>query len=349
MASNQLEVVTAIRDMHQEGFIAASLSRLGWKVSYRATDVTSLQEFLTENPDCITVASDDFRGVDTLRSQHLITLRGLAQPLVTGAIQSPVSDAELQHLMNSITQNPDKKVATYPKIDSQVIVLASIGRNVGTTVIATNFAAELALSSRSVLLIDCHAEHPSISSSLSIHGIWERIVESEFGFSATEVADVERIEEVSNLASQYECVVIDLGELRLNSRTSVGNRLPDVLTTWSLKSSERLHLVTDQRLNLNSDVLKLIGTLRTIAEIPYVDRIVKLTETLPKREMDQYKKCSEDELGIQTYIYPHDRRAAQAIRRDPRPLIKTAAKSLLRGQIQSHLGACENRVQSRGR
>jgi ABC-type phosphate/phosphonate transport system substrate-binding protein len=76
---------------------------------------------------------------------------------------------------------------------------------------------------------------------------------------------------------------------------------------------------------------------------------MKLSEITNKREILQLKKSSEDELGIPTFIYPYDRRAIQAIRRDQRPLAQTAAKSVLRAEMQSHLQACENRVQLKAR
>jgi cellulose biosynthesis protein BcsQ len=345
MAKDATTVITAIRDMHQEGFIAAALSRLGWKVSLRATDLHSLSKYIAENPDCLVVASDDFKGIEKIAVRNRILLRGLSQALISGAVVSPISDSELHHLMNSISQGSSEYSVKFPKIETTVFTVASLGRNVGTTIVAINLASEIALQGRSVLLVDCHSAHPSISSYLVLHGLREKIIDTESGFSATEIASAERLLELSERASDFEVVVIDLGELLLSERTTVSGRLSDVLSTWALKSSQRLHIVSDQRDSGNSEFLHRLHTLSRVAEVSYIDRVMKVNEITNKREILQLKKRSEDELGIPTFIYPYDRRAIQAIRRDQRPLAQTAAKSVLRAEMQSHLQACENRMQ----
>ena len=349
MAKDATTVITAIRDMHQEGFIAAALSRLGWKVSLRATDLDSLSKQIAENPECLVVASDDFKGVEKIEVRNRILLRGLSQALVSGAVVSPVSDSELHHLMNSISQGSSEKSVKYPKIETSVITVASLGRNVGTTTVAINLASEIALQGRSVLLVDCHSAHPSISSYLVLYGLREKIIDSEFGFSATEIAGSERLLELSELASDFDVVVIDLGELLLSERTTVGGRLSDVLSTWALKSSQRLHIVSNVSDLGNQELLRRLHALNKVAEVSYIDRVIKLSEITNKREILRLKKSSEDELGISTFIYPYDRKAMQAIRRDQRPLAQIAAKSVLRAEIQSHLQACENRVHLKAR
>jgi MinD-like ATPase involved in chromosome partitioning or flagellar assembly len=349
MANGESAVVTAIRDMHQEGFIAAALSRLGWKVSMRATDLYSLSKYVAENPEILIVASDDFKGIEKIEARNLILLRGLSQALISGAVVSPVSDSELHHLMNSIYRSSTEKSVKYPKIETSVFTIASLGRNVGTTFVAINLAAEIALQERSVLLVDCHSTHPSISSYLSLHGLKEKIMETEFGFSATEISSTERILQVTELASQFDVVVIDLGELLLSEQTSVGGRLSDVLSTWALRSSKRLHLVSDSIFPDNDECFRRLQVLRKVSEVSYIDRVVMFREIMNKREILLLKKSSEDRLGIPVFIYPYDRRAIQAIRRDHSPLAHTAAKSLLRAEIQSHLQACENRVQLKAR
>ena len=144
-------------------------------------------------------------------------------------------------------------------------------------------------------------------------------------------------------------MVIDLGELLLSERTTVGSRLGDVLTTWALKSTQRLHLVSNLNHPGNEESFRKLQTLSKVAEVPYIDRVVIVNEITSKREVLQLKKSSEDELGISTFIYPYDRRAMQAIRRDQRPLAQIATKSVLRAEIQSHLQACEKRVQLKAR
>lgn len=349
MGSEQRSVITAIRDMDREGSIAAALSRLGWRVTYRATDLGSLSKYVSENPDFVIVASDDFRGIDKLGARNRIILRGLSQPLVAGAVESPTSDSELHHLMSSISQGTVEKFISYPKIETAVYTVASLGRNVGATTIALNFAAELAAQGKSLLLIDCHTAHPSISSYLSLHGLREKIIETEFGFSATEAVGIEKISELTTLASNFDAVVIDLGELLVSERTTVGSRVNDVLTTWALKSSVRLHIVSDLRAPVNDELRRRLVSLSKVAEISYIDRVIQLSEITNKRDIHLHKKSSEEELGIPSFIYPYDRRTIQAIRRDQRPLAQIAAKSVLRGEIQKHLQACEKRVQFKAR
>jgi hypothetical protein len=344
MAKDATTVITAIRDMHQEGFIAAALSRLGWKVSLRATDLVSLSKYIAENPDCFILASDDFKGIEKIEVRNRILLRGLSQALVSGAVASPVSDSELHHLMTSISRSNSEKSVNYPKIEASVLTVASLGRNVGTTAVAINLASEIALQGGSVLLVDCHSAHPSISSYLVLHGLREKIIETEFGFSATEIASTERLLELNERASGFDVVVIDLGELLLSERTTVGGRLGDVLTTWALKSSQRLHIVSNLNHPGNDELARRLQILSKVAEVPYIDRVMKLSEITNKREVLQLKKSSEDELGIPTFIYPYDRRAMQAMRRDQRPFAQTAAKSVLRAEIQSHFQACEKPV-----
>jgi hypothetical protein len=110
-----------------------------------------------------------------------------------------------------------------------------------------------------------------------------------------------------------------------------------------------LHIVSNLSNPGNDEIARRLQELSKVAEVSYIDRVMKLSEITNKREILQLKKSSEDEIGIPTFIYPYDRRALQAIRRDQRPLAQTAAKSVLRAEIQSHLQACENRVQLKAR
>jgi hypothetical protein len=343
MADNPHIAVTAIRDMSQEGFIASSLTRLGWKVAHRATDINSLLSFAEQNPDCIIIASDDFKGINQSEKHKILFIRGLTQGLVSKAIDSPRSDPELHQLLQALIHNTDNALESLPPFTSKVYVFASIGRNVGTTTLAINVAAESVADGYRVLLIDADIEYPSFSLNLGLHGLRQRIVETPYGFSATEIDSIQRMREVSEMSAGYDLVILDLGQLRMDERTSSGRRLTDLVTSWAINSAETLYLVCEKRRGVEHQISKVISPIKRVTKVSSVQVVITARAFLGRRERESFIADCQREIESPIHFIPYDRKSIEIMDKDFSPLIACAPKSPVRTVIQQLIHEGEKR------
>ena len=330
-------VATAISDIDQESAIASSLQRLGWRVVERAIDIGGLEHAQSQFPKLQIVASDDFRGIERISLAKLILFRGRGEKAVDGGVPFPSADHELHLLLQSLESEIQPAPRGLSRIVAPTNLIASIGRNIGTTTTAINFAAEFASIGEKVLLIDAHRAHPCIASSFEIHGIRERTSVTPFGFSIAEVGSMARIDEITNESKEFDRVIIDAGELSIESRSAIGRRLDDHLRMWCVQSADALHLLCENRQAKLRLLKRQVEIIPTIAEIRYRDLAIICDEILNRKGLDRLAQSTLDFTQVPTVTYPRDNRALSLLRRDSSPLRYTAPKSTLRRAIQNHI------------
>ena len=330
-------VATAIADIDQESAIASSLQRLGWRVVARAIDIGALERAQSEFPDLQIVASNDFRGIERITLARLTLFRGRGETVIDGGAEFPNADHELHLLLQRQESEFHPATSTISPITVQTHLIASIGRNVGTTTTAINFAAEFAARGEKVLLVDAHLAHPGIASAFETHGIRERTTSTPFGFSITEVGSMARMDEISSDSKEFDRVIIDAGELLIDSRTAIGRRLVDHLRMWSLKSADALHLLSKSHPRNVQEMMYQFELIPTIAQIGYRDHVLVCDEILSRRDLDRLAQSTTQITQVSTMTYPRDNRSIAILRRDSSPLRYTAPKSTLRRAIQNHI------------
>jgi len=230
--SDEKIVITAIKDMAQESFIAAALLRLGWKVVYRATSERTLSERISEYPGALVIASDDFGEVKNGDPGESIILRGRSHPRGLQAHLNPQSDFELEEILR--TRKSLKSERCIPATSATVITIASLGGFTGATTLAISIADHLSRLGKSLLLVDGNRFFPKIASHFQRHNIREQISEIDLGFSLFEARDVEGVLSLARAADNFDFIVIDYGPA--NIARDGGLRSEDLLFSW-LKSS----------------------------------------------------------------------------------------------------------------
>lgn len=235
MDSDVKLVITAIRDMEQEGFIAASLRRSGWEVIYRATSVTALKDKLGEYPKALLLSSDDFGDISEIHQGPAIQLRGKSHPLSASSPLNPQSDLELAEIIR--TQGSATNSRHISATSAKVIAISSIGGRTGATTLAITIAEQLALAGRKVLLVDGNRLHPRIAHHFQLHNIRGEIAETHYGFSICEATDIQGLNSLASEANHFQSIVIDMGSISV-ARVS-GQRIEDLTLTWAINSRAR--------------------------------------------------------------------------------------------------------------
>ncbi len=344
MGELKYRAVTGISNTEQEGFIAASLKRIGWEVVFRATSIEALRRYLDANPDVQLLLSDDFKGIGDFLDLNPIIFRGHSHSSLGVGIDLPNSDHELvQILQDSILQRQGQPVRL-PPYAGNLFAFSSIGRGIGTTTIAFNVAQEIALSGSSVLLIDGNFFHPQVAHLYSLNGLTKAIKVTEFGFSATEIASLERLHAIIADLGRFDYVIVDLGEFLISEQTLGGRRIGDIFLTWTLQSCTQLNLI------LPSDDLQLdqipnkLAFARSIAPSPHIDLIVAASEAIGKRDREKIQHEVREATGLDSFIYPRDMRSLDLVKKASGTLATSAPKSLLRLELITHLAGYQRRI-----
>jgi hypothetical protein len=256
MASDAKLVVTAIRDMEQEGFIAASLRRSGWQIIYRATSVTALKDKLSEYPTALLLASDDFGDINEIHSGPSIQLRGRSHPLKASSALNPQSDLELAEIIRAQSSATHTRYISATSAD--VISISSIGGRTGATTLAITMAEQIAHSGRKVLLVDGNRFHPRISYHFQLHNIRREIAETQYGFSICEATEIQGLNSLASQANHFQSIIIDMGSIP--AMRDGGQRIEDLTLTWA-KNSRARALITARDDDFSIDQIK-----RSLAE-----------------------------------------------------------------------------------
>jgi DNA-binding transcriptional MerR regulator len=251
MDSDVKLVVTAIRDMEQEGFIAASLRRSGWKVIYRATSVTGLREKLNENPTALLLSSDDFGDISEIHQGPVIQLRGRSHPLAASSPLNPQSDLELAEIIRAQASTIQSRHIS--ATSAKVIAISSIGGRTGATIAAITIAEQIAQAGRKVLLVDGNRLHPKIAHHFQEHNIRGEIKETQYGFSISEVTDIQSLNLMASQANHFQSIILDMGST--SAARDGGQRVADLALTWAI-NSQASEIITARDDDFSLDQIK---------------------------------------------------------------------------------------------
>jgi len=329
------EAITAICDISQEGIIAASLIRLGWRVVYRATSDSGLSEAVARFPRAQIVISEDFnvgRNNELTRSTVIATR---AKGRASGTHRDPSSDFELQELLNELLQGRAERKLGIAPCTARLTVIAGVQAGVGTSTIALNLAQESASGGVSTLLLDCNLRHPALASYLDIVHINREILLTKFGFSLGEPTSREALSAFSQAAEGYGKVFVDLGQLSPSLLKYSGARFEDAISTWSLQSARQLILLTRSQ----------PGALKTALDcVKYLEEPPYSIKAMVGIVLDSVKSRRErgaliEQLGSDSSValLSRDLRSIDRCERERSTLAISAPNSLLRKEISSQL------------
>jgi hypothetical protein len=335
--------ITAIRDMKQEGFIAASLQRLGWKVLYRATSIDGLLQQIDEKSDLLIVASDDFRGIERIHEASLIKIRGDAHGVDSPSKLDPRSEHELQKILQTYLHDLQNTGAQLQPFPGKILAFASIGRSVGTSTIALNLAQEIYLQEEATLLVDANFSHPTFARYFDLHGITRISKVSSFGFSVAEIAQIDDLNRLNERSPEFDCLLVDMGQLQISQRTAIGRRLEDCVTSWVLQSMASLHIVTRDNVDDFKELSSALSEIRGIAPLAPIHHIITLNEVLSRREREKRAQTAREITGIEVTLLSRDRKSLERAAAQRSTLAESAPKSLLRNEMVIHLDECGRR------
>lgn len=333
MDSDAKLVVTAIRDMEQEGFIAASLRRSGWEVIYRATSVSALKDKLREYPKALLLSSDDFGDISEIHSGPAIQLRGRSHPLTASSSLNPQSDLELAEIIRK--QGSATNSRHISATSAKVIAISSIGGRTGATTLAITAAEQIALAGRKVLLVDGNRFHPRIAYHFQLHNIRGEIAETPYGFSICEATDIQGLNSLASEANKFQSIIIDLGSIPV-ARVG-GQRIEDLTMTWAINSR------ASQLITARDDDFSIAQITRNLSEEERALRPGEATiflapsKILSRRERKQVIEERSKLLANQVDIFSRDLRSVERMDKSHSTLNFSAPSSPIVSDVARYL------------
>lgn len=315
--------ITAISNISQEGFIATSLHRLGWKLIHRATSLDGLQKALEANPESLLITSTDFRGVQELAPIRLIKLDGMVE----------ISQDQFHELIQNIASPQNEPRSRIKTTGAAMTVVASVGRSVGASTLALNIAQELANQNLSTVLIDGNRDHPYLSSQLSLHGIDREFLRTPFGFAACEVTPHQNLGNFGTSCDSYQHLVMDFGQLIPNEKLLLGLRMNDLLFTWAHHSDGSLLLVSKSDMRSLNELRSTIQRLHDLALRMRTTVLVIPQTVIGNRERSRIQSQLSGDINLEVKVLSHDRRAVVSMEERNTTLSNSAPKSVLRSEI----------------
>ncbi len=329
MAESERLAVTAIRDMHQEGFIAATLTRLGWKVIYRAISPEGLNEFLANNQEALVVQSDDFAQNSMTGSSESILIRGRSLPCVDMATADPQSDFELEELLRNRKSERAEDQFFISATATPILSIFSVGRHVGASSISIGTADFFTQQGEKVLLVDGNTAHPTLARHFTAHNIRTAPQITSAGFSLLEVSELSGLIYLNTIADQYDRIVLDVGQLQLS--VPAGRRVRDQLVSWASHSHARKLICTRTDIGSFEELEQLApqGQQWTIA--------LALSKVKSRRERKDLEAKVAEQFGVPVQSISRDSRAIENMEAQNTTLAIASPKSILLGEIARSL------------
>lgn len=331
MDSAQGRAITAIGDVRNESFVASSLERQGWQVIYRALSYNGLTEFINnlEDKEVTIIIGADFE------SQMDISINlGNESTVKISLIETPTSDYELSELIRSHSQKEQEMWARLPPIP--IVALTSFGRRAGTSTIAINVVHELALLGGRPLLIDAHSRSPFLADQLGLFGINRNPVKIEPGITLFEATSREDFCKVEESISQFDYIVIDIGEAFQPSRAIAGFRQEDYIFQWAVHHAQQM-IVASQVGSIKDQAL--IDRFREFERVALRKNISSFTTfnaMASKRDRERQKGDFERSVGVECRVFSRDDRAVAKAVNLQTTLANAAPKSLFREEISQY-------------
>ncbi|MFM6841091.1 MAG: hypothetical protein ACKOVI_01540 [Candidatus Planktophila sp.] len=329
MAESERWAITAIRDMHQEGFIAASLTRLGWKVIYRATSPEGLDEFLTNNQEALVVQSDDFAQAFLTRPTESVLIRGHSLPSEDSATADPRSDFELEELLRNRKSERAEEQFFISATTTPILSIFSVGRHVGASSISISTADFFTQQGEKVLLVDGNTAHPTLARHFSAHNIRTAPQITSAGFSLFEVSELSGLVNLNTIANQYDTIVIDAGQLQLSF--PAGRRVRDQLVSWTSHSHARPLICT------RTDIASLEELRQATPHGEQWTIALTLSKVISRRERKNLETKVADQFGVPVQSISRDSRAIEKMEAQNTTLAVASPKSILLGEIARSL------------
>lgn len=333
MASDEKLVITAIRDMSQEGFIATSLKRSGWSVIYRATSNSGLSEKLLEYPAALLLLSDDFGFNHGLHQGRAITIRGRSHRVKEPSPLNPQSDFEVAEMIR--TQEADLTVRYISATKAEVIAISSVGGHAGATSVAITIAEQIGQLGRTVLLVDGNRIYPKIASHFQLHNIRGGITSTEYGFSICEATDLQSLTMLAEQAEKFEQVILDLGPHSL--ARAGGQRVEDLLRSWAINSQAREIIVARDESRFRGEISQILGSEKSSSLEGEVALFLLPEKILGRRDRKRFIEERGEFFNNQVDILSRDQRSIAKMESAHSTLHLSAPQSLINGDIARYL------------
>lgn len=333
MAEEERVALTAIRDMSQEGFIATSLQRLGWKVAYRATSLANLKEKLSEFPEALLLISDDFGDLSEIHPGQLIKLRGKSHPAAVPSSLDPQSEFELGEI---IRERDSRKTVQYVSATSaEVIAISSIGGQTSSTVAAITVAELISQTGVSVLLVEGNRFQPKIAFHFQQHNIRGEITATQFGFSLGEATDLASLQKLAQAANSFDFIIVDLGPA-IEARAG-GLRVEDLLISWTVHSRARRILIASDDEFSTHEVRRYLAGMGNAGQPLEVSVLLTSSRLASRKERKRLIEERSGLYGASIGFLSNDPRSIERMEKAHSTLSLIAPASPILGDIAQYL------------
>jgi hypothetical protein len=331
----ELLAITAIKDMEQEGAIAAALIRSGWKVVYRATSPELLRENLLRYSGAALLLSDDFIAADKFEFANTILLRGRSHPLGKSGVASPQNDFELAELLRNHSSEDSSAKILIPATQSRVIAFGSTQGGVGTTMLALNAAEQISIMGKKVLLVDANVNSPAIADHCEIHDIRSQAREFTPNLSLLEISEMTQLLHLAAIAGIFDVIVMDLG--LINERTMTGARVSDRTFQWILHSQGQLTLTTGSLQKSIDRAGRAVKRLRDIAPVLKIEIAITLDEAMSRRNRIELERNTSESLSSHVVTISRDYKAIRGTVERGSTLQRCAPRSAMNREIAQYI------------
>ena len=332
---DEKRAITAIRDIEQESFIAATLSRLGWQLLYRATSPLGLQAELQKNPDASLFLSDDFLPSENISFPTIFLLRGRSHARGTAGEFDPRNLFELEELIRSGAGRKSRESSPIAPTQSKVLALLSAEGKIGVTTLAINVAERAASAGLNVLLVDGDQSQHAIAAHFEVHNIRREPRVISPLLSLFEVSERSQLEKVSRTASEFDLIVIDLG--RVGNILPNGLRIDDQIFEWVNHSHGRVVLSSGDQENSIKRSLITLNNLRKLASDMDIEIAISLNEPTSRRNRSLLSSKLSAQSLTPVHLFSCDTKAVHSFEQAHTTLIQVAPRSALTREIAQYV------------
>ena len=275
--------------MEHEGSIAAMLQRSGWKVMYRATSPDLLLKNLAQYPEAFLLLSDDFLDPREISRGNMAILRGRTQAISSVGVAVPKNDFELGELLRGLRSEKEPVRKVVPATQRKVVALVSTQGGVGTTTLAINVADHIAALGKNVLLVDACSGRGRIAEHFGVHDIRGKLREMNTSPSLFEISELTHLIHLSEIAAQFEYIVIDLGVF--TEKNFSGSRVSEQTFQWIVHSQGKVVVTSRSNQKAIDRTFQFIQKLQSTATSLAMESVI--TMDLPLSRRDRLKMESE--------------------------------------------------------